>query len=282
MLHRSVAGLTISYDPAEQETADLIAAACEHSLAVIREAWGFDPPAECRLYVMTDWRSFFFQSAPWSWRILLALSYPLWRPRVQRSWPYAAAWTQRYGRRVAIGIKPSRLLEKSERRIGSMVYIEEPDLTVRVRQLTCHELAHAAMAHLKLPAWLNEGLAHATVDRFLGKRVIRAETVAMIRDFEPKGPPLSYRELSRAKLETIAYTTIRGYWIVRYLQHTSPEVLPRLLAACERDPAHAAHPERQIAADLGMDPERFWEEIDGVIAACCAAHGGAGHHAMAD
>jgi len=40
----------------------------------MRELWGLEAPAECRVYVMTSWLRFLFHSAPWPWRIFLAVT----------------------------------------------------------------------------------------------------------------------------------------------------------------------------------------------------------------
>ena len=181
------------------------------SLRVINDSWGLEAPQDCRIYVMTSWMRFVFQSAPFPWRVVLALSLPLWPGRFRRTWEFSAAWTLRYGRRVVIGIKPPRLLELSNKRVGAYMYEPETDVQAKMRQLTCHELIHACSATLRLPAWLNEGLAFVTVDRCLGKRTIRLDTLDMLRRIQPKEPPPGYRELVRLEPELIAYHGVRGY-----------------------------------------------------------------------
>ena len=253
--------IVLMYDPDEQDTADLIAGACEKALQLAQESWGLEPPADCRIYVMTSWLRFVFQSAPWAWRILLGATMPLWCFRARRTWPYSAAWTQRYGRRVAIGVKPPRLLAQSDRSIGVRMCVEEKDMRVNVQHVTCHELVHACSAHLKLPAWLNEGIATVTADRFLGRPTIRQETLEFMRDFTPKGPPPTYRQLSRLGGEAIAYHGMRGYWLVRYLEETRPGLLRHGFSLRQEGRAI----EREMVTELGMEPERFWRDIDGVI-----------------
>jgi hypothetical protein len=250
--------VSVSFDSGEQETAEIIAAACEKALEFARESWGLQPPADCRVYVMTSWFRFFFQSAPWLWRVLLAATIPLWVFRARRTWPYSAAWTQRYGRRVAIGVKPPRLLAQSDRSIGARMFVEEKDMKVNMQQVTCHELVHACSAHLLLPVWLNEGIATVTAERFLGRPVIREETARFVREYEPKGKPPTYRELSRKGGEAIAYHALRGYWIVRYLEEAHSGLLRRILS--ERRDGRAI--EGEIAQALGIEREKLWDQID--------------------
>ncbi|MDY7040612.1 MAG: hypothetical protein SVX38_07100 [Chloroflexota bacterium] len=163
---------------------------------------------------------------------------------------------------MAIGVKPPRLLEQSDKSIGVSMFVPEKDMRANVRHVTCHELVHACSAHLKLPAWLNEGIAAVTVDRFLGRRTIREETLELIRDFLPKGPPPTYRELSRMRGESFTYHAVRGYWLVGYLEEKYPGFLKRMFSLRRNVQAI----EREMAGELGIGPESFWSEIDGVVA----------------
>jgi hypothetical protein len=262
MMNRSIDTIMLIYDPDEQETADLIGSTCNQALRLVQESWGLDPPGDCRIYVMTTWYGFVFRSAPWPWRVLLGATFPLWSFRARRTWPYSAAWTQRYGSRVVIGVKPARLLEKSDRSIGVSLFVEEKDAKVNVQHVTCHELVHACSAHLGLPMWLNEGIAVVTVDRFLGRQTIRQGTLALVRDFLPKRMPPTYRALSRMSLKEIAYHSARAYWLVRCLEEILPGFLTRSLSLRR----NSKYIEQEMAASLRMEPHSFWMQIDEVIA----------------
>ncbi|MDY6877112.1 MAG: hypothetical protein SWK90_13050 [Chloroflexota bacterium] len=261
MTSRTISGVTLVIDPREQDTVDLIASACAKAIQLSQEMWGLGPPEDCRIYVMISWFGFVFQSAPWHWRILLGATIPFWCFRARRTWPYSAAWTQRYGERVAIGVKPPRLLEQSDRSIGVRMFVEEKDMKVNVQHVTCHELVHACSAHLRLPTWLNEGIATVTTDRFLERLTIRRETLEFMRDFLPKVAPPTYRELSRMGMEAIAYHGMRGYWLVRYLEEQHPGFLKRMFSL-HRDSKAI---EREMIAELGMEPGQFWNEIDSIV-----------------
>jgi hypothetical protein len=256
--HLQVGTLRIEYAPEDRSTADVMAEACGKALRLAKAGWGLDPPADCRLYVMTSWRDFVFRSAPWPWKVALALSYPLWSGRVRQMWPISAGWTQRYGRRTAIGIKPPRLLDVSDKSVGVHMFVEEKDPVAKIGHLACHELTHAASAHLRLPAWLNEGLATVTVDRFLGKATIRPESLDLVQRVQPKAPPPPYRQLHRFRGETLAYHAVRGYWIVRLLEETHPGFVRSLLTSRQA----ATRIERQVAIRLNLEPAMLWAEID--------------------
>ncbi len=251
------------FDALEKDTAELIGDTAVKALALIQESWGLGPPADCRIYIMTSWWRFMFQSAPWFWRILVALGLPFWGFRARRTWPYSGAWTIRYGKRVSIGIKPPRLLEISDKSIGVRMFVEEKETPIKTQHLACHELTHACSAPLKLPAWLNEGLAAVTVDRFLGKRTIRMDTLELIRTCTPKRRPPTYRELSRLKGDAFVYHAVRGYWLVQYLEEKHPGFLRRALAS--RRAVQAI--DSKIAVELGIELQSLWNEIDDLMVA---------------
>lgn len=251
-------GLVLFYNADERDAAQLVRQASERSVQIIREQWGLDVPTDCRIYVMTSWASFIFQSAPWTWKPFLVLTMPLWYLRVRRTWKYAGGWAQRYGRRRAVGVKPPRLLQMADTSIGEHVFVEEHDLNKKLQQVTCHELTHAFAAHLQLPAWLNEGMAMVTVDRFAGKPTVKPETLEVLERSPAQASPGTHRRLSVKDEQALIYHVVRGYWITRYVEDTKPELLKSLLS--ERHSREAL--EGTLADAFGMRREEFWGTID--------------------
>ena len=105
---RPIRNLSLYFDAEEEPAADLIGEVCERGLDLVRDLWGLEAPAECRVYVMTSWSRVLFHAAPWPWRIYLAVTLPLRYARVQKVWSMAGGWALRYGPRQVIGIKPPR------------------------------------------------------------------------------------------------------------------------------------------------------------------------------
>jgi hypothetical protein len=261
MIRRKIGALTINFDSAHQGTADLISETCTEAFTLIRGKWGWEAPPNCQISVMTSWAGFFFQTAPWTWKIILALTFPFWAPRARRSWPISAAWTQRYGKHVAIGVKPPDLLEKPDSLFSSPIFVEETDNETILRHVTCHELVHASSSHLRLPMWLNEGIAAVTVDQFLGKPTILDETLNLVEITLPKAPPPSYREFVQTRGDTFGYHTVRGYWIVRLIEEEHPGFLRAILSK-NSEPNEI---EKEIATLLQINPDQFWQRIDGTV-----------------
>jgi hypothetical protein len=260
---KQINSLTLFFDPREKEAAELIGQACEQSVEVIYECWGLDTPEDCRVYVMSSWVRFLFHAPPWPWRILVAVTLPLWYFRARKLWALAGGWHQQFGERRAVGVKPPRLLKAADTSIGERIFVKEDDVDERVRRHTCHELTHAFTSHLGLPMWLNEGLAMVTVDKFAGKQTIKPETVQALAQPPQDTSPGRYRQLrGKAMDDLVFYHCIRGYWLTRYLEDTRPVLLRDLL---RQKHAHGVL-EDQVAAAYGMELSEFWKRIDSTLA----------------
>jgi hypothetical protein len=254
-------GIYLIFNQNELDTAEVIKKATSGALILIQESWGLHPPSDCRIYVMTSWVEFIFQSAPWPWKPLLTTSFPFWAFRARRTWPYAGAWTQRYGKRVVIGVKPPRLLETSDKSFGLQMYVPQTDVEIKIQHFTCHELTHACAAHLKLPAWLNEGIAMLTVDRYMGKPTIRQDTLQTLSRVASQERPPGYAKLSRMKADVIIYYTLLGYWLVRYLEEMHPGFLKGLFSS----PLTSSALESRLAEVIGLGQLEFWSKIPALL-----------------
>lgn len=254
-------GFVVLFDTCDRDTADVVAGACEKSVLHICDNLGLGAPADLRVYVMTSWLRFVFHPAPWHLRILLAISLPLWFMRVRRLWCYSAGWSQRFGGRTAVGIKPPRLLEHADGSIGAEVFMEERDADEKTEHVTCHELVHAFTAHLKLPLWLNEGLAQVMVEEVFGKRTVKDSTLSMLERSSGGRGAGSYRKLRPGDKTALAYHFVRGYWLTRYLRSTKPGLIVSLL----RTRRSHGRVEREVAEACGMDAREFWSVIDNTL-----------------
>jgi hypothetical protein len=257
----SIDGLTLFFGAEEQGTVDLIRQACAKSVRLMKEQWGLDPPKHCRVYIMTSWLGFVFHSAPWPWRVLMAVTLPLWALRARRIWPIAGGWEQRYGQRRTVGVKPPRLLRLADKRMGDRFFIDRENLDERVQGITCHELTHAFTSHLQLPTWLKEGSAMVMVDKFFEEPTVRYETLEMLERSSPKQQRGGRRRLRVGDQDALLELYARGYWLTRYVEETQPGLLKDLLSArCEHKEL-----ERTIAAAYGKSLVGFWGEIDEVL-----------------
>jgi hypothetical protein len=251
-------GIELYFPTEEREAADLFEAACERAVPLIRDTWGLPTPKQCRVYVMTSWLRFIFHSAPWHMRILWVIVLPRWFMRIRKVWRFCGGWTQRYRNRPAVGAKPPWLIAEADTTIGERIYVKEPDFDRKAEHVVCHELTHAYSGHLKLPVWLNEGMAMVSVDRYFESDTVRRDTLDFLDRPRRKRRLVSYQNLYVMKKDDIAYHYVRGYWITRHLMEARPGLLPELL---KKKRSHwVLH--KAIARELGMKRRVFWRTID--------------------
>ncbi len=256
-----VAGIEIFYAAEEQTAANLVERTCAQTVHLIRHHWQLETPPDCRVYVMTAWLPFLFHAAPWYWWPIITLSLPLSYRRIQNLWAYVGGWMQRYGRRTAVGVKPPHVLQQAEESIGEQIFIQETTPEDKVQNIVCHELTHAFTAHLKLPLWLNEGLAMLTVDLLFEKTTVKPETLEALQHAKGQTEGQSYRELHRVDSVAYVYHYARSYWLTRYLHETQPALLPQLLT---RRYKYQDMKER-IAQAYAMSTEEFWNNLSTIL-----------------
>jgi hypothetical protein len=257
IMQKQIAGLILCYDAQENEAASIIGAACERSVRLIHKRWGLATPRNCRVYVMTSWSRFLFQATPGIWKAYIALVFPLMAVRARALWKFAGGWAFTFGRRRAVGVKPPRLIQAADRSVGSKIYIHNDNFIESVQSITCHELVHAFTAHLRLPSWLNEGLATLAQEIYLERRLVREETREYLKNVRGKGPG-SYGRSTRARRpEELVALYAQGYWLARYIEETKPELMRDLLAK-QRKPKEI---EAMLAKAYGISQVRFWEEF---------------------
>ena len=255
-------GIPFASTVQDQDTSIRIHQTYQAILPIAANRWGLAPPDDLYIYIMTDdWFKDILSAAPRFWRIPLIVTAPFWTIRIHRMWKFVGGWQQQFGRRRVVGIKPARLLQTSNRSIGERIFIPEPDFEAKVQQIACHELTHAFTAHLRLPVWLNEGLAMVMVDQFTGKPSIKASTITSLQRSISKPGTASYRKVDLSDADTAVYIYVRGYWITRFFEETHPGLLKNLLSR------RRSHKDlnQQVAQALQLEPQEFWSRIDGMV-----------------
>ena len=251
-------GLTLHYKGDDQASAALIQQACEKSVLLLREYYGLGIPNDCHIYVMTSWPEFIFASAPWPWKVVLAVTLPLWAFRAKKIWLLAGGWEQSYGPSQAVGVKPPHLIQSADKSLGDRIFIRGANAEETVQRITCHELTHAFCSHLKLPIWLKEGLAMVMVDKFSEGPTVRYETITALERSPDEQEPRERKKMNVGDEDALIDLYARGYWQTRYIEETQPQLLKILLS--RRYPQHEL--ESLIAAAYGKGSEGFWGEMN--------------------
>lgn len=248
------AGLPVFFLPEDREVAEAMAEAADETVKIVSGRWGLDVPQGCELRVLTDWREFVRDTAPALLRPLIAISRPLWSGRAHRAFELAGGWTVPWRGRPAVGVKPPRLLARIENPIGDRIFVHVPDLMEKVRQLTSHELTHAITAHLRLPAWLNEGLAMRAVDHLVGETTVLGDTRALLSSDPTRVDARVYRRIAAGDHDGLIKLYASGYWVTRYLDEERVTELRSLLRT---------RPHHSTVAQLGREAFQELRERNG-------------------
>jgi hypothetical protein len=252
--NEEIQGITFYYPEQEAESAGLIRSAIVRSADLLMHHWNLPQPADCRVYLMTSWRGFLFTSAPWYVQPYLVTAYPFIAIKASRTWQYAGGWALRYGKRYIVGIKPPRLLESSNQAPGELIYVPDRSLKEKVQTITSHELTHAYTFHLKLPVWLNEGLAMRAMEHYIGRSVVREDTLRYLDAAVIE--PIDQLRLGGVDGWVPLYS--RGYWLTRYIEESNPDLLLDLLSRRHTD----AELENALSTAYGIETGSLWSILE--------------------
>jgi len=223
------AGIPVFFTERHRSVAEAITETVEKTALVLQNQWDLQSPANCEVHVLTDASGFIEETAPRHLRLLIALTKPLWRGRAERAFQIAGGWMLPWPGRLAVGVKPPDLLAESKTELGERLFKPVVDPLEKVKRLSCHELTHAWTAHLRLPPWINEGLAMRAVDHMVGYPTVREETSAEATFDLSALDSKAYRRVSSADHEALLVLYSSGYWLTRRLEDQAPRILRDLL-----------------------------------------------------
>jgi hypothetical protein len=255
--------ITLYFHPEDHETANIVESACLRSISIIKETWHLSLSKRCCIYIMTSWIRFIFQFAPWYVRIYYVFYYFSWAEHFRKIWPDIGGWTLNYATRTVIGIKSPRLrdIKDINFNIGKIIFTPESDINKHIQHIVCHEMTHAFCASLKLPMWLNEGIAMITVDKFFEKMTVAKKPLEVMSMFSQKNRIAGYKNLIYMKPEEVAYNYLHGYWITRYLMETQPELLMEILSKKINEWVLYS----KLTLSLNISQKNFWQDIDNKV-----------------
>jgi hypothetical protein len=251
--------LTIFYEAEDSQYLPLFSEAYRKSAPIVRNFTGLPDPDRCRVYILRSWRKFMFHAVSIPEKIIYAVLYPLWQGRVRKQWPLIGGWAMH--NKNAFGVKSPPLYATADKSLGEKISIADSNLERKVQGAVCHELIHVYCSKLKLPVWLNEGIAILGNDLFVGWQTVKPETISFMQQYPQKEKMLTYKTLMSKTLDDTAYQYIRGYWIVRYLMQSQPGKLKALLQAKRSETEILT-----MLADWFNIPEpTFWKNIDDLL-----------------
>jgi hypothetical protein len=250
-------GLTIIYREGDENDACFVQNACSRALPVINNLWNLSAPKESRILITCSPIAPIFRFAPWYRKLYYGITFIFWTQSLRDRWRTLAAFTSHNW----IAMKPIRALVASDASIGKRIFHKTDDPETKLTHIVSHELTHVCSRHLKLPMWLNEGLALLTTDVCLGQNTIRSETLEILGRSVKRYAPQEYARMTSMTEETIVAHYARGYWITRYFREQHPETLRSLLSQRLK----RRQLEEKLAAAVGLERLHFWDKIDKMV-----------------
>lgn len=250
-------GPPVFYERPYEDDARLAATTYGRAVTVMHDRWRLQPPKDCRLFVITDGRRFVLSSAPPAWRLLLAITTPLWSRNLAKSWRFSGGLAQRYGHRCVIGVKPVSLMAVRDAGTQHRLYRQVDDARHMLQRVIATEVAYAAIAALQVPDWLRVGLAMRTVDHVLGDQYVREETRDLLRQSLP-----TRRAQRRHAAETVLRFHAQAYWVTRMLDERSDG----LLADVFQRATQAGEAEHRLASACGVETAHLLSSLAAKVA----------------
>jgi len=249
-------GINSYFHKKDKESADIVEAACEKCIPKIKEILGLPMPEKCSVYLATSYINFIFFIIPFPLVFIMAFILPLYYFRGRRVWQWAAGLCYSSEKKIIIGVKPLWLLEKSDKSLGEKIYVKIPELQNYLEHIICHEMAHAFCSFLKLPSWINEGMAMMTAEQYYGVATVKKETLQSLDPSAKESYFKKYPDLSGVKKKYF-YRYVLGYWFVKYLLEKHPEFLREMLEKKEKQKTI----KEKIASELDISLDDFYREL---------------------
>ena len=254
MIQETIEQVQFFYPPEEKSDAVIIRKAISTTIEVLNQRYGLQPPDNCRVILMTGWQMFLDNASPGLMKLTLPLIKMLQGKRFEATWKLAGGWNQKMGRHVVAGVKPGRLIQLADRRVGEKIFIPSDSIDEKVFSITSHELTHAFSDHLRLPSWLNEGLAMLTAGHTLEKETVRNDTLEFLKNSRIG----RITRLNLANEDAIVLLYVRAYWLTRWLEQEKSNLLQSWL----KRPLRPGRIDQQLASEFKMSTTGFWNSID--------------------
>ena len=127
-----------------------------------------------------------------------------------------------------------------------------------IEYITCHEIAHVFFDHLKLPRWLNEGLAMIMVDRYYKIDVVKEQSIGLLRVLYERSASKIRKNEARNYFSNFH---IPWYWVTRFIVEEYPELIEDFM----KNKQSSIEIEKKIADILGIKRKIFWKEISQLV-----------------
>lgn len=231
---------------------------------LFKNHWGLDTPKKMKIYIVDSYLSYIkyhFLSSPFYMQTLYILFFPGYIYRWARWWPKSFAWTDQYKMNPVLGIKSIEYFSKpTNNEIGKRVFNKENDIQLKIELSLCHTMLAYLLNQYIYQLWFVDGLCLYSRDLYSSKQIININTLDDLHFSGNSSEPKSLNYVSDS-IDDFVYSSIRGYWIIKYIESLKPGFLRSFLSSNES----AENIIERISEAINVDSSDFWSLIDSKV-----------------
>jgi hypothetical protein len=256
MIKDDLKDIFIIYNKNYCREAEIVKKEYKNIFSLIEKLWGLKKSSKYGVYILDSFMKYIFSYFPVKERLMLLLTLPFWYFKIRRKWKKWMGVSNTNHVVKKILVKPIISYSKLDYGFSELLFYNENDPEIKFKSVLCQELLYLFSSYLNIPSWLNYGISLVTINKYIGKKIIRTDTINILREYHIKEKNINnIRDIDDKK---IAYNYAKGYWTVRYLEKNYPGFLKESFKKKDLDI------EKEIAEKIGIstDKESFWSELD--------------------
>jgi len=226
----------------------------------INNLWELDRPKEVNLYFINsfiEYIKYSFINNSLLGKLLMVLLPCIYLDFI-RIWKEAAGLFVNIDSKYYIFLR--KYNENRSSKLGKYIFCKRQiNSEEYLKSIYTHELTHVFSDKLDLPHWLNEGLALYTSEKIINDKIITNKSLELLNE---KRTIISISDLTLDNEIKMAYSYIKGYWTIRYLNELYPGFITKLL---KKDKGKDVV--KKIAKKLGLDTKKnnFDKELNFIL-----------------
>ena len=250
--------LTIIYDEKKHaKEVELIKKTYSSIIKDINTLWGLKQDTKIKIYISESIIKFYFVALSICKKIILCLIFPYWYISIRKRLIYSRSLIIKEKNVANILIKPIKVYDEITYAIGELILKKHKNIEKTFKMRLYSVIVTTSLSSLNLSIWLNQGVTLYTIDRYIGEKIVKEETINMLNDTK-------YKKIYGINSidvddQTLAYNHVKGYWTINYLEENYPGFLKEILKSSK------VNLEREIMSKIGLNTnseEEFWIKLD--------------------
>ncbi len=251
--------LTIIYDEKKHaKEVELIKKTYSSIIEDMNTFWGLKQNTEIKIYISESSLKFCFITLSICRKIMLCLIFPYWYINMRKR---LASWTNFIIKEKNVEnilVKPMEIYKNTNHITGEMIFKKYKNKEKNFRMRVCSALITTYISSLNLSIWLNQGITLYTIDRYIGEKIVKEETINMLIN-NTKYKKIYGTNSIDVDDQTLLYNYVKGYWTINYLEENYPGFLKETFRKSK------VNLEKEIMNKLGLNTsseEEFWIKLD--------------------